>query len=173
MDKQTLCTMFSSDKDCWETPQALFNALNAQYHFTLDAAASDINHKVDKYYTAYDDGLSKDWGGETVWCNPPYGTKETGEWTRKAYEESSKPNTTVVMLLPARTDRRSFHKYIYNKSGVSVRFLQGRLAFEINGEPIRNDKNCVMKAPFPSMIVEFKVHETLKSECETMCDLRR
>lgn len=95
-------------------------------------------------------------GGETVFCNPPYGNKETGEWTRKCYEEAQKPDTTVVLLIPARTDRKSFHQYIYNKSGVEVEFLEGRLAFEIDGQPIRDDKGSVMKAPFPSMIVVFK-----------------
>ena len=37
--------MFSSDKDYWETPQSLFDELNAEFNFTLDAAASDTNHK--------------------------------------------------------------------------------------------------------------------------------
>ena len=32
--------MFSSAKDDWETPQALFDELDREFHFTLDAAAS-------------------------------------------------------------------------------------------------------------------------------------
>lgn len=111
---------------------------------------------MDRYFTEESDGLHKDWGGETVFCNPPYGNKETGEWTRKCYEESKKPGTTIVLLIPARTDRHSFHKYIYNKPGVKVRFLEGRLAFEIDGEPIRDKNGSIMRAPFPSMLVEFK-----------------
>lgn len=158
MDKNTRDTLFSSDKNYWETPQEFFDRLNEKYHFTLDAAASDDNHKVDKYFTAEDDGLKQNWGGEIVFCNPPYGNKETGEWTKKCYEEAQKPNTTVVLLIPARTDRHSFHQYIYNKPGVKVEFLQGRLAFEIDGQPIRDSKGSVMKAPFPSMLVEFKCH---------------
>ena len=98
----------------------------------------------------------QDWGGETVFCNPPYGSKETGEWTKKCYEEAQKPNTTVVLLIPARTDRKSFHEYIYNKPGVTVSFLQGRLAFELGGEPILDERGKPMNAPFPSMLVEFK-----------------
>lgn len=95
-------------------------------------------------------------GGETVFCNPPYGNRETGIWTKKCYEEAKKPGTTVVLLIPARTDRKSFHEYINNKDGVSVTFLPGRLAFEINGEPIYDKDGKPMKAPFPSMLVEFK-----------------
>lgn len=156
MNSSAMKTLFSSDKNYWETPQALFDKLNEKYHFTLDAAASEDNHKCDKYFTEKDDSLKQNWGGETVFCNPPYGNKETGEWTKKCYEESRKPGTTVVLLIPARTDRKSFHQYIYNKPGVSIEFLEGRLAFEICGEPLKSDNGNIMKAPFPSMIVEFK-----------------
>ena len=61
MDQNTRKTLFSSDKNFWETPQALFDELNEKYHFTLDAAASHSNHKVGRYYTAEDSGLDKDW----------------------------------------------------------------------------------------------------------------
>ena len=47
-------------------------------------------------------------------------------------------------------------QYIYNKPGVKIDFLEGRLAFELGGEPMRNEKGVIMKAPFPSMLVEFK-----------------
>ena len=63
MTNQTMNTMFSSDKNYWETPQDFFDTINMKYGFTLDAAASEHNHKVDRYYTEQDDGLSKDWGG--------------------------------------------------------------------------------------------------------------
>lgn len=138
--------IFTSDKNIWETPQSLFDELNEEFEFTLDAAASDWNHKLDNYYTIEEDGLLQDWGGQTVWCNPPYGNKETGIWTRKCYEESLKPNTTVVLLLPARTDRKSFHDYIYHNA--EIRFVKGRLKFEMGGEPIGT-------APFPSMLCIF------------------
>lgn len=139
-------TMFSSDKDYWETPTALFNALDSEFHFTLDAASSDQNAKCKRYYTKENDGLRKDWGGETVFCNPPYGSKEIGVWTEKCYRESLKPNTTVVLLIPARTDRKSFHDYILGKA--EIRFLRGRLKFELEGKPIGT-------APFPSMVCVF------------------
>ena len=51
---------------------------------------------------------------------------------------------TVVMLLPARTDTRWFHDYIYGKA--EVRFVRGRLKFG-------GSKNS---APFPSMVVVFR-----------------
>lgn len=60
--------LFSSDKNFWETPQKLFDELDAEFHFTLDAAASDKNHKCARYFTQNDDGLRQNWGGETVFC---------------------------------------------------------------------------------------------------------
>lgn len=135
--------LFSSERMDWETPNELFLELNKEFSFTLDAASSHENAKCERHYTEKEDGLSQNWGGETVWCNPPYG-KELPKWIKKCEEEGKKKNTTVVMLIPARTDTRAFHEYIYGKS--EIRFLRGRVRFV-------GAKNS---APFPSMIVVFK-----------------
>ena len=63
--------MFSSAKDDWETPQALFDELDREFHFTLDAAASPTNAKCAISYTEENNGLAQNWCGETVFCNPP------------------------------------------------------------------------------------------------------
>lgn len=81
-------------------------------------------------------------GGVRTFCNPPYG-RELPRWVRKAYEESRKPDTLVVMLIPARTDTSYFHDYIYGNA--EIRFIRGRLKFG-------NSRNG---APFPSMVVVF------------------
>lgn len=125
----------------WATPQKLFDDLDAKHHFTLDPCATAENAKCRKYYTEQDNGLSKNWGGETVFCNPPYG-REIREWVKKAYEESKKPGTKVVMLLPSRTDAGWFHDYCLQGK---IEFLRGRLKY---GDAKEN-------APFPSMLVMF------------------
>lgn len=135
---------FSSRTDEWSTPQDLFDKLNAEFGFTLDPCATHENAKCPRYYTKEDDGLSKSWAGEIVFMNPPYG-RQIGRWVRKAYEEWRDNGTTVVCLLPARTDTRWFHSYIYGKA-TEIRFLPGRLKFG-------NAKNS---APFPSMIVVYR-----------------
>lgn len=135
--------MFSSQTDNWATPQWLFNKLDKEFSFTLDACASADNAKCAKYYTREQDGLKQNWGGQRVFCNPPYG-KEIGKWVAKCSDEAKKVNTLCVMLIPARTDTKWFHEYIYNKA--EVRFLKGRLKFG-------DSKNS---APFPSMVVIFK-----------------
>ena len=135
--------MFSSKSDLWSTPQDFFDELNEEFNFTLDPCATKDNAKCSKYFTIKEDGLKQDWQGHTVFCNPPYGRK-IKYWVKKCYEESRKSNTTVVMLIPARTDTSYFHDYIYHKAK-EIRFIRGRLKFG-------NAKNS---APFPSMVVVF------------------
>lgn len=132
--------MFSSVKDDWTTPDGLFCDLAREFNFTVDAAASNTNAKCNYYWDKQTDGLAQEWKGHTVFCNPPYG-REIGKWVRKGYQEGHKPGTTVVMLIPARTDTAWFHEYIHNKA--EVRFLRGRLKFG-------GGQNS---APFPSMVV--------------------
>lgn len=135
--------MFSSATDLWATPQDFFDKLNAEFHFTLDPCACPDNAKCAKFYTKHDDGLSQNWSGETVFCNPPYG-RSICDWVKKCYEESRKSGTVVVALIPARTDTRYFHEFIYRKAK-EIRFIRGRLKFG-------GAKNS---APFPSMVVIF------------------
>lgn len=135
--------MFSSETDLWETPQDFFDKLNEEFRFTLDPCATPDNAKCNNYYTVVENGLKQDWQGNTVFCNPPYG-RSIKEWVKKCYEESLKPNTTVVMLIPARTDTTYFHDYIYNIAK-EIRFIRGRLKFG----------NATNSAPFPSMVVVY------------------
>lgn len=133
--------LFSSKSIEWETPQWLFDQLNKEFKFTLDPCATRDNAKCKKYFTEGMDGLKQDWTG-TVFCNPPYGRK-IGLWVKKAFEEAQK-GVIVVMLIPARTDTKWFHTYIYGQA--EIRFIKGRLKFG----------NSINSAPFPSMIVIFK-----------------
>jgi len=137
-----LDALFTSKSDEWATPQAVFDALNEEFSFDLDPCATDENHKCENYYTLAQNGLSKDWGGHQVFCNPPY--SHIAEWVEKAYREGSKDNTTVVLLIPARTDTRYFHNFILHRS--EIRFLKGRLKFG----------DAKTSAPFPSMVVVFR-----------------
>ena len=57
---------FMSESHEWATPQAVFDALNKEFHFTLDPCSTHENAKCKKHYTIEDDGLKKDWYGETL-----------------------------------------------------------------------------------------------------------
>lgn len=137
--------MFSSMTDQWATPQHFFDELNKEFGFTLDPCADEFNHKCDLWFDKQINGLKQSWGGQRVFCNPPYGRK-ISKWVEKCFVESQKENTLCVMLIPARTDTKWFHDYIYNKPNVEIRFIKGRLKFG-------DSKNS---APFPSMVVVFK-----------------
>lgn len=163
--------MFSSTTDEWSTPQGFYDELNKEFNFTLDPCSTHENHKCDTYFTLEDDGLNKDWSGHTVFCNPPYSVaenackpnctkkkcKERGfhlteykagqeDWIRKCYDENRNNGVKVVMLIPSRTDTIAFHKYIYKKLNVEIRFVKGRLKFG----------GSTTGAPFPSMVVVFR-----------------
>ena len=45
--------LFSSNTDDWATPQDLFDALDAEFHFTLDPCSSEQNHKCDRYFITF------------------------------------------------------------------------------------------------------------------------
>lgn len=132
--------------DDWATPQALFDELNAQFGFVLDAAASSKNYKCANWFgldhpqIECRNGLKADWGqyGGAIYLNPPYG-KGLNAWVHKAYLESQ--NQIVVMLLPARTDTQWFHAWVYPHC--EIRFIKGRVKYGAGTAP----------APFPSMIV--------------------
>lgn len=135
-------TMFSSKTPEWATPQALFDELDAEFHFTLDPSATAENAKCARFFTKDDDGLVQSWDNEIVFCNPPYGSF-TPHWVKKAAEAKG---GVVVMLIPARTDTRYFHQHIWKKA--EIRFIKGRIKFE--GAQMGSGA-----APFPSMVVVF------------------
>ena len=53
--------LLSSKKMDYCTPQEFFDRLNAEFHFTLDAAATDKTAKCPVYYTPETDGLKSPW----------------------------------------------------------------------------------------------------------------
>ena len=128
------------------TPQDFFDKLNAKYNFTLDPCANKENRKCDYWFGPKSpfatDGLTTSWAGHNVFMNPPYGN-EIKHWVEKAYVESQQDDTVIVGLLPARTDTKWFHDFVYHKT--EIVFIKGRLSFSDAGP-----------APFPSMIVRWR-----------------
>ena len=139
----------SSQNDHWETPSHLFDALNRQFAFDLDAAAADNTAKCDYYFTREDDALSQSWAAperfrvkpgaplpdpsrwRTVWLNCPYG-RNMGVWLEKAVEES-RQGLTVVTLTMASTDTAWWHDHVMAHA-TEVRLLRGRVRFLLDGE---------------------------------------
>ena len=131
---------FASNNQEYATPWNLFNKLNEEFNFTLDVCAHEGNHKCERYYNEQQNSLIQDWGGEVCWMNPPYKTMK--EWVKKAYEESRKDNTTVVCLIPARTNTKWWHQYCMKGE---IRFIEGRPKFE----------GCIHGLPQPLALIIF------------------
>lgn len=145
--------LFTSTTDEWPTPQVLFDALDAEFEFTLDPCADESNAKCSRYFTKDDDGLSQDWSG-AVFMNPPYG-RQIGEWVAKAWRESL-AGATVVCLIPARTDTSYWHDYVMRAA--ELRFIRQRLHHdnERHRENVSSGKAKAHNAPFPSVVVVFR-----------------
>lgn len=164
-----------------ETPPDVFDPLNLEFRFTLDAAASRHNAKCARYYSLGPsstkpwlarqlsfmpdlfvgdpdalaiDGLAQHWAkGEVIWCNPPFSGLEP--WVQKA----SECEATVVMLLPAnRCEQPFWQRFIepirdrgWSRPRVETRFLDGRRCFRNRGQEIRNRTS--KNPPFGIVIV--------------------
>lgn len=133
---------FSSERQDWSTPQRFFDALDAEFGFTLDACASADNAKCSRFYTVDDDALTQVWDG-VVWMNPPY-THRIGKWIRKAHYEATISGSTVVGLIPARTETAWWHSDVMNAT--EIRLIRGRLRFSGHHT----------NAPFPSAVIVWK-----------------
>lgn len=136
-------SLFSSRTDDWPTPQTFYDALNAEFRFTLDPCATRENAKCETYFIKEQDGLRQDWGRHRVFCNPPYG-RAMREWARKCYE-ASQTGALVVLLAHSRTDTRWFQDWVYHKAS-EIRFVRGRLRFGSGAQ-------C---APFPSLVAVYR-----------------
>lgn len=109
--------LLSSKNMDWCTPQDFFDKLNAEFHFVLDAAATEKSKKCARCYTPENDGLSQSWDvGGAVFCNPPYG-RQIGAWVKKAYEEAIRGGVHGRFTYPG-TDRHNIFSRIHlRKSG--------------------------------------------------------
>jgi site-specific DNA-methyltransferase (adenine-specific) len=113
------------DTHC-ETPAWLFESLDREFGFGLDVCADEKNHKCARWYSYRENGLEQDWQG-VVWCNPPF-DRNKSLWVKKAYEESRKGATVVVLIPYSGTgDAAWFHDY--GMKAAELRYVKGRCAY--------------------------------------------
>lgn len=130
------------------TPRALFLQLNAEFKFTLDAAADATNALCPDFFSIDDDALSRDWLG-IVFCNPPYSRCDA--FVRKGAAEAAK-GATVVMLVPVRADTNWWHDVALKFA--QIRWIRGRVRFG-RGSSTR-PANEWTTAPFASCVLVFR-----------------
>jgi len=133
---------FKSESSEYETPNEIFIPLQKEFNLKLDVCATKENAKCNLFFTKEDDALDKDWD-KNFWMNPPFG-RSLKKWVQKAYEESEK-GVTGVMILPVRSNTIWWHKFIIDTKA-EVRFLKGEIKFS-------NQKNGLW---LPFAIIIFK-----------------
>lgn len=110
--------------DAWRTPKEIFNPLNAEFCFDLDAAANQDNALVARYL---DNALNiAEWPGTRIWLNPPYG-KMIDPFIRRAAEEAAK-GKLIVALIPTRTRAAWWHDAVLG-AAKEIRFVRKRVKF--------------------------------------------
>ena len=144
-------TIHSSKDMNWRTPPILFQQLDDEFDFKLDAAASPENALCPDFLHESDNALEVEWTTKTdgaVFLNPPYG-RDVKRWVEKAYRESSK-GLTVVILVMACTETQWWRQYVWKAD--EVRLVQGRVQFlDCNGKPRA-------AAPKGSAVIVFRPH---------------
>jgi site-specific DNA-methyltransferase (adenine-specific) len=88
----------ASTGDEWRTPPVLFAALDAVYHFELDAAATRENALCEAWYTKEMDALWRSWHGLRVFLNPPYARGLIDRFVTKAADEAERGALVVAVL---------------------------------------------------------------------------
>lgn len=131
----------------WVTPKSFFEPLQKEFDLRVDAAASHDNAMLPVFFQqGVRDAFEQDWSKLRVWCNPPYGRSEIYKWVERCATGGA---DVVVALLPARTDTRWFHDFIYKKENAEIRFVKGRIKFS----------GTTGAGKFPSMVVVFRQPE--------------
>ena len=146
----------SSKDDCWRTPPKLFEKLNLEFNFKLDAAATSESRLCTEYMgpdheiNAWKDALSTRWTSNgSVFCNPPYG-RNVGKWVEKCWQQCFQTRRTVVVLVMACTDTTWWHDYAWKAD--EIRLLRGRVSF------LKSDGSKAAAAPKGSAIIIFRPH---------------
>ena len=129
-------------REDWETPDALFRALDSIFHFDFDAAAHADNAKCEKFISRGEDARFAWWPnyGQRAFLNPPYGRGVRA--FLEAAVRASERGVGTVALLPARTDTEWWYDLVGWRAQ-AIWFLKGRLRFG----------KATNSAPFPSALV--------------------
>ncbi len=116
-----------STNDDWATPDYILEDIRKEFGEFFDPCPLNNNKELW-------DGLESDWNGPFHFINPPYNNKDKVAFIRKAYDESLK-GKTCILLIPVTTELPIFHELIFPYA--EVRFIQKRVKFKgykSNGE---------------------------------------
>jgi len=144
----------TSEDDRFRTPQKLFDALNNEYQFRLDACAEKEVAKCENYFTPKQDALRQHWAqfGD-VFCNPPFHRKHLAHWVVKGFLEAQK-GATVVMLLPYYKSYDWFRYVVIPFA--EIRQIQGNVIYSGYGNQKGKCAGNRGSRPFDSIVAVFR-----------------
>ncbi len=148
-------------EDCFETPQWLYDVLDAEFQFGLDAAATNDCHKCEVYLTPEQDALTQDWkaasGGKAVFLNSPFHRSILPSFVAKAYNESQK-GLEVVCILPYYKSYAWFRDLVW--AYAEVRQIQGHVVFDGFGPKAKKHAgNIAGPQSFDSIVAIFRPNQ--------------
>ena len=115
---------FKSNSVEYETPDSIFVPLRDEFDLKVDLAASEKNHKLEKYYSKGNDAFQYDWN-ENSWLNPPF-NKDMKKWMIKAHDDALKFGNTIVILIPVRSNTKWWN---YVCKDAEIMFITGEVSF--------------------------------------------
>lgn len=110
---------FGKKNDQVQTPEWIYESLNAEYGFDHDPCPIGWRKDVDP------DGLTTDWG-DCSFVNPPF--SQIRRWVQKSITETQK-GKRVVMLLTARINSKYWWELIWPNAS-EIRFIRGHVQFQ-------------------------------------------
>jgi phage N-6-adenine-methyltransferase len=139
-------TLWTSNKQNWNTPKWLFDKLNAFYNFTTDPSTVEDNPLgCPIFFTPQTNGLDSSKWEDAVYINPEYSNIKP--WVNEAYKYFTNTKNSVVLLVPSRTGNRLWQDLIFPTANL-ICFIRGRLRFS------NNDNS----APFDSALIVYGIN---------------
>ena len=118
----------------WETPRVVFNALDKEFWFSLDGAASETNNQCPRYYDEAANAFVHRPLSEAVFINPPYG-RGLDKWIDLFKIWADKDHgCSVVALLPTACETAWYQEA--KRTCDEERITPKRIRFELNGKPV-------------------------------------
>lgn len=121
----------NSGNNEWYTPPEFIEvARRAMGSIDTDPASSEVANefvKAETYYTADDDGLTKEWHGN-VWMNPPYSQPHMTQFAEKLIQEIEAGNAKQAMVLVNNATETGWFNTLSEKAK-AIWFIRGRIRY--------------------------------------------
>ena len=133
----------SKHGDDYETPRAFFALCSRIFGpFDLDVCARPETAKCERYYTAEDSCLHRDWQCRAAWCNPPYSENLISQIVPHAADQAQAGHCHVLALFPAKKSEYQWYADAVAMRASLVMPVRGRIAFLLRGRVMKQPNHA-------------------------------